>query len=209
MYSFQENNNISIESWEKDLILSLKITLKITGLTSFSVTKLKLNLDIIKFMLIHFHYMTCMATPLQRHPCPRGHEIYYFGRPFPGHHFYILSLSQPCPCVEKIYQEKHIYRFTFFTPNLTRLGIGKGGGSWNLQFLVSLPYRCYIPNLVKIGSVVLEKKLTDDARRQTPTHSNRSPEWLRWPKKRQKLNHSTLFPPHIIWYDSQSKVDDF
>ena len=57
------------------------------------------------------------------------------------------------------------------------------GGSWNLQFLVSLPYRCYVPNLVKIGSVVLEKKmLTDDTRRRTPTHSNRSPEWLRWPK---------------------------
>ena len=44
-------------------------------------------------------------------------------------------------------------------------------GSWNLQFLVSLPYKCYIPNLVKIGPVVLEKMLIHDSQ-QTPTHSN-------------------------------------
>ena len=38
--------------------------------------------------------------------------------------------------------------------------------------------------LVKFGLEVFEKKmLTDDARPQTPTQSNRSPEWLRWPKK--------------------------
>ena len=38
----------------------------------------------------------------------------------------------------------------------------------NLQFIVILPYRWYIPNLVKIGSVVLEEKvLTDDGRRKT------------------------------------------
>ena len=41
------------------------------------------------------------------------------------------------------------------------------GGSWNLQFLVSLPYRCYIPNLDMIGPVVIEKKmLTHDGRHQ-------------------------------------------
>ena len=31
-----------------------------------------------------------------------------------------------------------------------------GWGLWNSQFLVSLPYRCYILNLVKIGPAVLE-----------------------------------------------------
>ena len=50
-----------------------------------------------------------------------------------------------------------------------------GGGSCNLQLLVSLPYRCYHPNLIKIGPVVLEKKMlmsihasivTDDDGRQ-------------------------------------------
>ena len=40
-------------------------------------------------------------------------------------------------------------------------------GSWNLQFLVSL-----IPNLVKIGSVVLEKKMLKDEARRTKTDAN-------------------------------------
>ena len=46
-------------------------------------------------------------------------------------------------------------------------GVGGGGGGCHdiLQFLVSLPYRCDIPNLVKIDSAVLEKKmLMDDGR---------------------------------------------
>ena len=45
--------------------------------------------------------------------------------------------------------------FTLFTPKLPPLGVG----SWNLQSLVSLPYWCYIPYLVKIGPVVFEKKM--------------------------------------------------
>ena len=64
-----------------------------------------------------------------------------------------------------------------------------GVGDWILHFLVSLHYRCNIPNLVKIGQVYLEKKMLmhggqrtmDDGRRRKPTH--RSPEWLRWPTK--------------------------
>ena len=34
-------------------------------------------------------------------------------------------------------------------------------------------------NVLKIGPVVLEKMLTPDRRRRTPTHINRSPEWLK------------------------------
>ena len=35
---------------------------------------------------------------------PRGHEINNFGRPFLGHHYYyILSLSDLCSGVEKIF----------------------------------------------------------------------------------------------------------
>ena len=30
-----------------------------------------------------------MATPLLKDPCPRGHEIYNFGRPFLRHHYYM------------------------------------------------------------------------------------------------------------------------
>ena len=63
------------------------------------------------------------------------------------------------------------------------------GGSWNLQFFVSLLYKCYIPNLVKIGPAVLEKMLTDDRRRTITTH-----EWLRWPKERNKFLFKTKGP---------------
>ena len=38
-----------------------------------------------------------MATPLHKKPCHGGHEIYNFGRPFLGHHYYTLSLYGPCP----------------------------------------------------------------------------------------------------------------
>ena len=34
---------------------------------------------------------------LAENPCPRGHEIYNFGKPFLGHLHYTLSLYGPCP----------------------------------------------------------------------------------------------------------------
>ena len=45
--------------------------------------------------------MTYMAMPWHKNPCPGGHEIYNFGRPFLGLHYYILSLSDLCLGVEK------------------------------------------------------------------------------------------------------------
>ena len=42
-----------------------------------------------------------MATPEHQNPCPGGHEIYNFGRPFLCHHYYILSLFDQCLGVEK------------------------------------------------------------------------------------------------------------
>ena len=50
---------------------------------------------------MHFHYRTYMATPLQKNPCPGGHEIYNFGRPVLGYRYYILGLSDLCLGVEK------------------------------------------------------------------------------------------------------------
>ena len=48
--------------------------------------------------------MTYMAS-LTLEPLPRGHEIYNF-RPFIGHHYCILSLSDPCLGIEmKIFKE--------------------------------------------------------------------------------------------------------
>ena len=42
-----------------------------------------------------------MATPLLKNPYPGGHEIYNFGRPFLGHHYYIFNLSDLCLGVKK------------------------------------------------------------------------------------------------------------
>ena len=93
-----------------------------------------------------------MATSHHRNPCPRGHEIYNFGRGFLAHHYYIFSLYARCTGVKsKIFLK--IQQFYTFYPKIT---YPLDGGSWNLQFLVFLPYRCYILNLVKIGPVVLE-----------------------------------------------------
>ena len=39
--------------------------------------------------IMHFQYMTYMATPYLENPCPLGHEIYNFGIPFLGHQYYI------------------------------------------------------------------------------------------------------------------------
>ena len=51
---------------------------------------------------------------LAQEPLPRGHEIYNFGRPFLGHHYYILGLSDLCLGVEKnIFKEiMHFYSMT-------------------------------------------------------------------------------------------------
>ena len=63
---------------------------------------------------MHFHYMTYMATPQHKNPCPGGDEIYKFGRPFLGYHNYILSLSVLCLGVEmKIF--KGILHFHYMT----------------------------------------------------------------------------------------------
>ena len=88
-----------------------------------------------------------MATPKYKKLCPSGHEIHNFGKPFLSHHYFTLSLSEPCPRVEN----KYIH-FTFFTPKLPPIGI-------RVVQLLFLPYRCYIPNMVKICPVVLEKKM--------------------------------------------------
>ena len=105
-----------------------------------------------------------------------GNEIYNLGRSFLGHQYNIFSLSDICPGAMKIFTEIHQF-YTF--PEIIYLW---GGESWNLQIHVSLPYICYKPNLVNVCPVLIKKILTrrrlHDRRRRTPTHSNRSPEWL-------------------------------
>ena len=111
----------------------------------------------------HFHYMTCMAMPLHKNPCPGGHEIYNFSRPF----LVIISLPDPCPRVGKIFFLKKYTNFTLFIAKLSPFGV-KGH---KITFFFFLPYTCYITNLVKIGKVVLEKKmLMEDTRQTTGTN---------------------------------------
>ena len=49
------------------------------------------------------HNMTNLATPKHNDPFPGSHEIYNFGVLLLGYYCYIyaLSLSDPCPGVEK------------------------------------------------------------------------------------------------------------
>ena len=52
--------------------------------------------------------MTYMTMPWHENPCPGSHEIYNFGRPFPGHHNLILRMSVLCLEVERrIFKEIH------------------------------------------------------------------------------------------------------
>ena len=70
----------------------------------------------LKKKIMHFLYMTYMVTPSHKNPCPRGHEIYNFGRPFLCHHLYILSLFDLCLGVEnKIFKEIHVMYFHYMT----------------------------------------------------------------------------------------------
>ena len=95
------------------------------------------------FLIINF------ALAKEPQACPRGHKIYNFGKPFIGHQYHTFSLSEPCPRLEMmIFKEIH----QFYT-------LGWGVGGIKFQFLVSSIYRCYITYLVKIGPVVLEKKI--------------------------------------------------
>ena len=106
--------------------------------------------------LAHYYFtLTVVCLILYGHvlaqePLPRGHEIYNLGRPFLDHHYYTLILSETCHWVEKKFFLE-IHQFYTSYPKIT---FPLGGGSWNLQFLVCLPYRSYIPNLVKIGTLI-------------------------------------------------------
>ena len=44
--------------------------------------------------IMHFHLTIYMAMHQHKNPCPRGHIIYNLGRPFLGHQYYTLSLTE-------------------------------------------------------------------------------------------------------------------
>ena len=63
---------------------------------------------------IHFLY-DLYGHALAQEPLPGGHEIYNFGRPFLGHHYYKLSMSDLCLRVEKKTFEEilHFHNMTY------------------------------------------------------------------------------------------------
>ena len=72
--------------------------------------------------IMHFQYMTCIATFQHSKPCPGGHEIYNFGTLFLGHHNYKLRLSVLCLRVEwrilkDIMHVHYIYMVTLLHKN--------------------------------------------------------------------------------------------
>ena len=57
--------------------------------------------------IIFFTFTKChIATFSKKKHCPRGREIYKFGKPFLGQHNFTLSLSDLCRKVEKTIVEK-------------------------------------------------------------------------------------------------------
>ena len=84
---------------------------------------------------------------------------YYLNLQLVDPSFVIIS-TYLCEGVEKIFKYKYI-NFTLITPKST--SPWGGMGSWNLQFLVSLPYRMLrIPHIFGSDPSVLEKMLTDE-----------------------------------------------
>ena len=79
--------------------------------------------------------MTYMAMPLNKNPCPGGYEIYNFGWPFLGHHYYILSLYGPFPEVER----KFLKRKTSILHFLPQIYRPWGGGDEIYNFLSPYP----------------------------------------------------------------------
>ena len=66
--------------------------------------------------IIHLNKMTYMATPWHQNLSPGDHEIYNFGRPFLGHHYYIPSLSDLSLGVEKkIFKEIMYFHYMTYT----------------------------------------------------------------------------------------------
>ena len=88
--------------------------------------------------IMHFQYMTYMATPQQKNPCPGGHEIFNFGRPIIGHNYYILGLSDQCLGLEKKLFKKHAAILHLLPPNYIPFRWGGGVMKFTISCLLTL-----------------------------------------------------------------------
>ena len=142
---------------------------------------------LIEKKLMHFHYMTCMATRrLSTGTSASGvmkltvlEDLSLFIIPI------YLVWSTPGNWEEDILRKN--INFTLFASKLPPSGMG----NMKLNFLVSLRMQFGYdwPN----KSWDEARCTTDDERQWTLTHSNMSPECLRWPK-----NCETLIPFSVI-----------
>ena len=63
---------------------------------------------------IHYNDLHVYGHAYHQNPSPGVDDIYNFGRPFLGHHYYILSLSDLCLGVKKIFKGiMHIHYMTY------------------------------------------------------------------------------------------------
>ena len=114
---------------------------------------------------MRFHDMTYMATPQHKN---RYLGVMKLDPSLVIITLYLVNLSVPRSTEEDFQSNTLILRLTL-TQNCLPF-------EWRsyLQFSVSLPYRCFLQNLIKIGPVVLEKILTHD-RRRTQHDNGRQP----------------------------------
>ena len=98
-----------------------------------------------------------MATPLHQNPCPRGYEIYNFGRLFLGHHHYILSLSDLSLGVEKnIFKEiMHFHYITNMTTHYRKNLCPRGHESYNF----GRPFLCHHYYIHSLSDLCLGVKM--------------------------------------------------
>ena len=89
---------------------------------------------ILKEIIHLYSHALAHATPQHKNLCPGGHEICNIGRPFLGHHYFILILSDLCLRVEKKFS-KEIMHFQYMTYSTLNSCIP---GSCKLQFWQTL-----------------------------------------------------------------------
>ena len=126
---------------------------------SYLTVRLALSSNIVvHFIFIHYLYSYTLA----KNPCPRCIEIYNFGRTFLVQHNYILSSSNLCLIVKRRFFLMKYINFSLVYPKIMSLWDEGSHKIYNF-YLLTLQVLYMVPNLVKIGPVVVEKMLTDTA----------------------------------------------
>ena len=154
--------------------------------------------------------MTCMATPQHKTPYPGVHEIYNFGRPFLGHHYFIHSLSDLCLEVEKIFKKYII--FTLFTQNYLPLTWGAMKCTISCLLIQQMPHTIFGQDLPSSSwEEDVNRQHTPPDGRRTPAQTNRSPEWFMWPKTKKSFinmiekNKSCIIEAFFNYYQTLKK----